>query len=231
MRIVALGFALAAAVLGTAPARAHDLLLERSGGGFALHAGHPGGEAGAVDPATVKEVRCLRAGEPVRALVPHAAEAGTVRADGACDAASASVDLGFFVLTPDGEKHLRKQDAPDAVKSWRSRQFAKWVNARARGAGAPLGDAFEIVPVTDLARARVGDKVTVRVLLDGRPAAGAVVAMGHERLAETSSAGEARVRVRHGALESISATLRRPVAGPDADTEVLEASLSFEVTP
>jgi nickel transport protein len=230
MRTVALGFALCAAVLGTSAARAHELWLERSGGGFALRGGHPGGEAEAVDPATVKEVRCARAGEPVRALPPRA-DAGAVRVDGACDAASAFVDHGFFVLTPDGEKHLRKRDAPDAVRSWRSRQFAKWVDARARAASAPLGDALEIVPVTDLARARVGDKVTVRVLLDGRAAPGAVVAMGHERLAETSSAGEARVRVRHAALESISATLRRPLGTADADTEVLEASLSFEVAP
>lgn len=231
MRTATLGFALCASVLGPTAARAHDLWLERSGGGFALRAGHLGGESEAVDPASVNEVRCARAGQPVHTLAPARAEDGAVRVEGACDAASALVDHGFFVLTPDGEKHLRKRDAPDAVRSWRSRQFAKWVDVRARSAAAPLGDALEIVPVTDLGKARVGDKVTVRVLLDGKPAAGAVVAMGHERLAETSSAGEARVRVRHAALESISATVRRPLGNADADTEVLEASLSFEVAP
>jgi nickel transport protein len=229
MRTVRLGFALCAAVLGPARARAHDLWLERSGGGFALRAGHLGGESEAIDPSSVKEVRCARAGEPVRALAPRADERGTMRVEGRCDAASAFVDHGFFVLTPDGEKHLRKSEAPDAVRSWRSRQFAKWLDARAPAVAPPLGDALEILPVTDLARARVGEKITLRVLLDGRPAPGAIVSVGHERLAETSSAGEARVKVRHAGLESISATLRRRLGTPDADTEVLEASLSFEV--
>jgi nickel transport protein len=229
MKKAGLGVALCAAVLGAPPARAHELWLERSGGGFALRAGHLGGETEAVDPATVRAVRCVRAGAPVRELAPRAAEGGTVRVEGRCDAASAFVDHGFFVVTPDGEKHLRKREAPDAVRSWRSRQFAKWVDARAPAAPPPLGDALEILPVTELARARVGDKVTLRVLLEGRPAPGAIVSVGHERLAETSSAGEARIRVRHAGLESVSATLRRPLGTPDADTEVLEASLSFEV--
>lgn len=228
MRIVVLRFAVCAAVLGPAQARAHDLRLERSGGGFALRAGHAGGGTEAIDPSIVKEVHCARAGEPVRVLAPRAGEGGTVRVDGRCDAASALVDHGFFVVTPDGEKHLRKSEARDAVKSWRSRQFAKWLDARAPVA-PPFGDALEIVPVTDLARARVGEKLTLRVLLDGRPVAGAIVSVGHERLAETSSAGEARVKVRRAGLESISATFRRPLGTPDADTEVLEASLSFEV--
>lgn len=226
------GVALALAAVGLAPdrAHAHDLWMDRSADGFVLRAGHRGGEVVPLDPAKVKAFRCARAGEPPRALaaMPRA-EGGEVRVAGRCDAASALVDHGFFVLTPDGEKNLRRGEAPDAVRSWRSRQFAKWVDARSSAAAAPLGDALEIVPVTDLARARVGEKVTVRVLVEGAPAQGAVVSIGHEPLAETGRTGEARVKVRHGGLESITATLRRPLGSPDAETDLLEASLSFEV--
>jgi nickel transport protein len=229
MRKVALGFALCATALGPARAGAHDLWLERTARGFLLRAGHAGHEAIPLDVSAVSEVRCARAGEPVHPLTPRPDRRGAVRVEGSCDAVSAFVDQGFFVLTPNGEKHLRKGEAPDAVRSWRSRQYAKWIDARVPGAAAPLGDALEIVPVTDLARARAGERVTVRVLLEGRVARGAIVSMGHERLAETSSAGEARVKVRHAGLASISATLQRPLGTPDADTEVLEASLSFEV--
>ena len=222
-----------AAALGPARARAHDLWLERSADGFVLRAGHRGAEASALDAATLRGVRCARAGDGVRALDGARGEGGAIRVAGRCDAASAAVDLGFWVLTPDGEKPLRRSQAPDAVRSWRSLQFAKWVDVRSREAAAVLGDALELVPVTDLARARVGEKVTVRVLVDGRPAPGAVIAIGHEPLGETDSGGAARVKVRHAGLETISATLRRPLGGPgaDADTEVLEASLSFEVAP
>ncbi|HEY6100136.1 MAG TPA: DUF4198 domain-containing protein [Anaeromyxobacter sp.] len=230
MRNVGLALALGAAVLGPARTPAHDLWLERSADGFVLRAGHRGAEAAGIDAASVEAVRCARAGEPSRALDPPRRGAdGALRIAGRCDAASALVDHGFFVLTPDGEKHLKRSEAPDAVRSWRSRQFAKWVDARSTAAPAPLGDALEIVPVTDLARARVGAKITLRVLLEGRPAPGAIVSMGHQQLAETASSGEARVKVRHSGLESVTASLKRPLGTPDADTEVLEASLSFEV--
>jgi hypothetical protein len=38
-----------------------------------------------------------------------------------------------------------------------------------------------------------------------------------------------RLKLRSAGLETISATLRRKLSSPEADTEVLEASLSFEV--
>lgn len=224
-----LALALCAAIV-PALSRAHELWLERSGGELVLRAGHPGAETSPIDPANVRVMRCARAGGAVRTLdVPHRAEGGAVRVAARCDAASVFVDLGFFVLTPDGERHGRRSEAPDAVKSWRARQFAKWVDVASPAAAAPLGDALEIVPVTELSRARVGGKVTVRVLLDGRPMPGAVVSLGHHALAETASSGEARVKVRHVGLETISATVRRPLGTPDAETDVLEASLSFEV--
>jgi nickel transport protein len=218
------------AAIGPALSRAHELWLERSGGELVLQAGHPGEKTSRIDPASIRSIRCARAGEEVQTLAPPLrADGGTVRVPARCDAASVSLDLGFFVLTPDGEKHARRSEAPDAVKSWRARQFAKWVDVASAAAATPLGDALEMVPVTELSRARVGEKVTVRVLLDGHPAPGAIVSLGHHALAETGSSGEARVKVRHAGLESISATVRRPLGTPDAETDLLEASLSFEV--
>jgi hypothetical protein len=222
----------AVATWATLPSRAegHELWLERAADGFVLRGGHRGGEAVAVDPAKVKVVRCVRAGEPARALTP-AASGPELRVSARCDAISALVEHGFFVLTPDGERNVPRTEAPDAVESWRSRQLAKWVDARSASAAAPLGDLLELVPITDLARARRGGKVTVRVLLEGKPVAGAVVSIGHEALAETGRSGEARVAVRHAGAETISAVVRRPLGVPEAETDVLEASLTFEVSP
>jgi hypothetical protein len=115
------------------------------------------------------------------------------------------------------------------VRSWASRQFAKWVDARQPGAAAAvLGEELELVAVTDLVKARQGDKVTFRLLTRGKPVAGGVVAIDHRPLGETDSAGEVRLRLRSASLETVSATLRRKLATPEADAEVLEASLSFE---
>jgi hypothetical protein len=219
-----------AAMLACLAARvpAHELWIEREPDGFVLRSGHRGAEVVPLDPAKLKSVRCV-SGEAVRDASRLARVAGSeVRIAAACEVLVAALDHGYYVLTPDGERNVPRTRAPDAVKAWRARQWAKWVDARAPAAAAPLGDGLELVPVTELARARTGDKVTVRVLLDGKPVIGAIVSIGHAALAETGASGEARVKVRHR-VESISAALRRPLESPEAEWDVLEATLAFEV--
>jgi hypothetical protein len=209
-------------------AAAHELWIERDADAFVVRSGHRGAEGVAVDPAKLRTIRCVSGGA-VRDVAAAAAFAGgSIRVAARCDVLVAGLDHGYFVLTPDGERNVPRTQAPDAVKAWRARQWAKWVDARSSAAGTPLGEGLELVAVTDLAHARIGEKITIRVLLDGRPAAGAIVSIGHDALAETGANGEARVKVRHRS-ESISAALRRPLRSPEAEWDVLEASLGFEV--
>ena len=125
---------------------AHDLWIEPGPGGFVLRHGHRGGELLEIDAAKVKAIRCAARGgaEPPRDVRPEAAfEGREVTVPARCFAASAFLDAGYFSLTPDGEVNLPKDRTRDAVKSWRSRQFAKWVDARALGSAAPLGDTLD----------------------------------------------------------------------------------------
>ena len=212
-------------------ALAHDLWLEVNGGALVLRYGHRGGEALPLDAAKVKTISCLSmaGGAPVDLRAGAAVAEREVRATASCAVAGAFLDGGTWSLTPDGEKNLPKSRVPDAVKAWESRQFAKWLDVRSPHARSPLGERFEIVPVTDLATVHTGDKATFRVRLEGRPVSGATVAIDHHPLGETDSAGEVRVKVRATDVECIEASLRRPLASPDADTQVWEASLTFEV--
>lgn len=212
-------------------AGAHDLWLERQGDALVLRYGHRGGEALALDAARVKTVRCLApSGEgPTDVRDRTTATGRELIVAATCSAASVFLDGGTWCLTPDGEKNLPKSRCPDAVKAWESRQFAKWVDVRSPQARVPLGERFEIVPVTDLATVRTGDKATFRVLQDGKPVNGATLAIDHKPLGETDSAGQVRVKIRAADVESVSASLRRPLRSPDADAEVWEASLTFEV--
>jgi uncharacterized GH25 family protein len=209
---------------------AHDFWLERGGSGLVLRYGHRGHETLAIEPAKVRAVRCVEKGAQ-RDLLPTATfSAKEIAFAGRCDAASAFWDGGYWSLTPDGEVNRPRTEVPQAVKAWASRQFAKWVDARSPTASSlVLGDELELVPVGDISRARQGDKITVRVLSGGRPVRDAVVAVDHKPLGESDSAGEVRVRLRADAVETLSATLRRKLATPEAETLVLEASLSFEV--
>jgi nickel transport protein len=209
-------------------AAAHDTWIERDAEGLVLRSGHRGAEVVPVELAHLKGLRCVSGGATRDVSQGATPSGGAVRVAARCDVLVGALDHGYYVLTPDGERNVPRTQAPDAVKAWRARQWAKWVDARSPAASVPLGDGLELVPVTDLARAHTGEKVTVRVLLDGKPVAGVVVAIGHAALAETGASGEARVKVRHD-VESISATLRRPLHGPEAESDVLEASLTFEV--
>ncbi len=218
-----------AALVAPSLATAHDFWLEPAGNGFLLRYGHRGGELLAIEAARVKTLRCVEKGaaRDVMASATFAPREVTVQAR--CDAISAFHYGGFYSLTPDGEVNLPRTKVQSVVKAWESKQFAKWVDARSPAAGTPLGDELEIVPASDLARARNGDKIGVRVLYQGKPVSGAIVAIDHRPIGETDSHGETRLRLRTAGVESLTASLRRPVSTPEADAIVLEASLTFAV--
>lgn len=217
-------------LLFASSALAHDFWLERQGGSFLLRYGHHGGEVLPLDAGKVKRLSCRKdkgAPQDLRAAAVVAPKQLSLTAT--CAVSSAFFDGGFYSLTPDGEKNLPKNQVPDAVKSWRSKQFAKWIDVRSPLGKEPLGDELEIVPVTDLAKVKTGDKASFRVLLAGKPLAGAILAIDHKPLGETDEQGEARIKVRAKDVEQVSASFRRPVKSAEADSEVFEASLTFEV--
>ncbi len=221
-----------ALVLLPSLAHAHDFWFEHEGDAFVLQYGHRGGKVLAIEAAKLKSIRCLPRGGASKEVLPQAVfSPTTVTIRASCEAVSAFYHGGYWSKTPDGDKNLPKNRAGDAVSSWESMQFAKWVNARNAAASAPLGDLLEIVPVTDLSGVKQGDKVTVRVLLQGKPVSSAIASMDHKPLGETDGAGQVRLRVRASTLETISVSIKRPLARPEADQQVLEASLSFEVNP
>jgi nickel transport protein len=220
----------AACLAVPAGARAHDLWLEPQGGVLVLRYGHRGGEVLDLDASRIRIVLCRSGASPaVDVRASSTTGPKELRTPSRCDAASAFLDGGFWSLTPDGERNLPRNAVPDAVRSWQSRQFAKWIDVRSPAAASPLGAELEIVPVSDLSHVRQGDKATFRVLWQGKPVAGAILAIDHGPLGETDAAGECRVKVRAAEVESVSATLKRPLGTPEADTLVAEASLTFGV--
>jgi uncharacterized GH25 family protein len=227
----AVGLAAVLSVLGlSGRSLAHDFWLERQGEAFLLRYGHHGGEALPLDASKLKSLSCRKGKGAAENLLRAAVVAPKqVSLKAACAVASAFYDGGFYSLTPDGEKNLPKNQVADAVKAWRSRQFAKWVDAKSPLAGQSLGDEFEIVPASDLGKVKTGDKATFRVLLAGKPLAGAILALDHKPLGETDDQGEARIKIRATDVEQVSASFRRPVKSAEADSEVFEASLTFEV--
>jgi nickel transport protein len=217
-------------VLSSAPALAHDFWLEKQASTFLLRYGHRGAETLPLDAAKMRSLTCRKDKGAAENLLGSAQVSPTqLSLTAPCSVLSAFFDGGFYSLTPDGEKNLPKNKVPDAVKSWRSKQFAKWIDVRSPLAAQAQGDEFEIVPMSDLSKVKTGDKATFRVLLGGKPVSGAVLSIGHKALGDTDDHGEVRVKVRASDVESVSASYRRVIQSTDADSEVFEASLTFEV--
>lgn len=214
----------------TSSALAHDLWLEPQEGAFVLRYGHRGHEALPLEASKLQSLSCRKNSGATQNLLKSAVLAPKqISLQASCAVLSAFLDGGFWSLTPDGEKNLPKNKVQGAVKAWRSKQFAKWVDVSSALANQPLGDEFEIVPVSDLSKVKTGSKATFRVLLAGKPLPGAAVAIDHKPLAETDDQGQARIMIRGSGRESVSVSWRRAVKTAEADSEVFEASLTFEV--
>lgn len=220
---------LGALLMSNSLALAHDLWVEKRQGEFGVHRGHRGGELMPIALKDVLEVRCLTPDGQVRKDLHLQGNDFALTVSQDCVAFALSYSGGEWCLTPNGEKNLPRERCLGAVQTWSSLSVGKWVSAPSPLSFLPLGARFEILPVTDLATVRTGDKATFRVLLDGAPVEGALVTIGHKTLGETNKAGEIRVKIRATDLETISAAYRRPVPSVSNHYEIFEGSLSFEV--
>ena len=211
---------------------AHDLWVEPDGGGYrVLYGHHPAvSHAGAREiplaAEAVRQVICLEQGGGHR---PAQIGSGPpVRVEGDCAVIYVLTSSGYWTRTTAGTRNIRKTEAAAPLGSWQSFEsvthVSAWGPAAAGGVGAPL----EIVPLQDPLGLRDGDKLAVQVLADGKPVAGAVVSYDGKARGETGRDGTLNVRVRHGGLQLIQASLRTPHPGPEADEVVHTTALTFQ---
>jgi nickel transport protein len=218
-------------LLASAAIRAHDLWLEPSGDGFALyqghrHSAHAGADLVPYDPAIVKSLLCVDAAgvsrrRPLSGKYP-------VHLGVDCVSAFVSVSSGYWTKTAWETKNVPKtQVSAGVVKSWLSeeslKRLGKWQGAQ------PLTDALEIVPMSDPATLKPGDKLTVMVTEHKRPTAGVPVAYEGDTRGATGADGKVAIRIRHGGIQLIEASLETPLTDGKADTLIRTTALQFEL--
>jgi hypothetical protein len=212
-------------------AAAHDLWVEPSAGGYTLRYGHhpqvshDGARELVYSPGIVRSVSCLDA-----AGSPRPARVGTtapVEIGGECAVLYVLTSSGYWTKTPAGTKNVKKTEAGSPLGSWQSFESVKHVARWGPGAANPLGTALEIVPGQDPLVLRDGDKLSLRVLANGQPAADAVVTYDGKPRGQTGPDGTLNIRVRHGGLQLIQASVRGPHAGPEADEVAHTTALTF----
>ena len=134
---------------------------------------------------------------------------------------------GYWTKTTAGTRNVRKTEAASPLNAWQSFESVKHLSGWGPAAANPVGAPLEIVPAGDPLALRDGDKLAVRVLADGKPVAGAVVMYDGKVRGETGADGTVNVRIRHGGMQLIQASVRTPNPGPEADEVVHTTALTF----
>lgn len=238
VRAGALG-ALAAAILGVAPRlHAHTVWLEPAVGANDRWDVRFGGHAGKVlsfDPAKLRTVEAWDAGGRPLAIEREArADGVTVAVRGRPATIAMHLDNGIHTRVAGGPSVEKPMDeVPGATKATWAPKWYKAIVAWNDRATRPIGQRFEVVPLA-ATPPRAGRPMQVRVLIDGKPAAGVRVGHGEEPpegARPTGADGVAEYVPTPGA-NRLWAGRRDPVVGNPKYTELsYEYVLAFEAQP
>jgi nickel transport protein len=226
---------LPALLLGTLcalPALAHDLWLEREGKALVLqqghkHSSHAGNESIPYEPGFVKAALCLGTDGGTKPLPPAKASPWKGGAD--CAALLVSVSSGYWSKTPWETKNLPKTEVQGTLRSWLSEESVKRIDRWTAAAAQTLGDGLEIVPLANPLALKPEDKLTVRVTDNRKPVAGVPVAYGGDTRGATGGDGTIAIRIRHGGVNLISASIETPLADGKADLRIRSTTLQFDL--
>lgn len=160
-----------------------------------------------------------------------------VFASGDVYAMSIMYDFGYYTFTPKGHFSQKRSDITDkeganeVVQTRKiykiGKSIFKWDEKVAN-----LGLKFEIVPLQNPLELKVGDKLKVKVLLDGKPISGVEFEDQNDDIdgIATDKNGEATLTLSKpkDGLQIIAAGIKMPNLDKDADTLQLTATLSFK---
>lgn len=214
------------------PAAAHDLWLEKEGGGHVLLQGHRSGAHAGAERAPyaagfVQQALCADAQGKAKPLTVAAGYPAKLAGD--CAALFVAASSGYWTKTAWETKNVPKTGIPGVLKSWRSEDLVKRLNRWSAALARPLTAGLEITPVDDPFRLGVDDKLAVRVTLGGKPRAGVPVAYDGATRGATGDDGTVVLRIRHGGLQMIAASLESPLEDGQADTLIRATTLNFEL--
>ena len=208
---------------------AHEYWIDKEGRRYVLQQGHKssahaGAPAVPFDPAIVTQRVCIdRNGKSL--LVRHAGSLAAVEAD--CAQISFHLSSGYWTKTPYDTVNRPKTEVKGALQSWLSQEAVTRVDLWSPALSKPALPGLALVLTASPAALRPGDKFTLQALLDGKPTAAIPVAYDGETRGFTDTEGRINLRVRHGGLQQISASLESPLNDGKADVLIRGATLNF----
>lgn len=216
--------------LVAAAAQAHDAWIEPRDGKLLVLFGHDD-KIEPVVPAKVKSIMAINSdGTTSPAQLATAGKNQSVAVTGKPVMLTLHYDNGYWTKTTSGSKNAPKNEVPDAISASHVVKLAKTILSWSAAVTKPLGQQLEIVPLATTAPA-AGGSLTVQVLWEGKPLAGAKVARaeyGNEKPIETDADGKASVPVVAG-RQMIATSYKKDLTGDTrADSYSVSANLGFE---
>lgn len=225
---------LCAVLLGSfsSPLLAHDLWIDRDGPLHTLaygheRSGHEGAKRLEYKPENMKLAACYGSAGQEQKF-----ELGTrypITLKGDCAASWFLVSSGYWSKTPYGTKNLPKGEAGAVIDSWLSFESVKRIDRWGDGLARPLTRELELVPTNNPLTLKPGDKLRLRVYLEGKPVANATVAYFGKPRGVTGGDGAMNIRLGESGFQLIEASLERPLTDGRADKLIHSASLQFDI--
>ncbi|WP_036271160.1 DUF4198 domain-containing protein [Methyloversatilis universalis] len=218
----------AACALGVLPVMAHDAWVELDGPRYPVLYGH-GADVLAYDATKVQRVRAWQGARELDVALDRSVQPVAAQGSGEPDLMTVEFDNGFWSKVGGEWKNLPRTAVPEASEAGQSLKFGKTVLRWTPRVRQPVGLRMEIVPLAERAP-RTGERLTLRVLFEGKPLAGAAVELdGHASAStlRTDERGEVSVPVRAG-RQLIGVSHVIPYAGPEAERTTLAANLRYQ---
>lgn len=220
--------------LFSASAFAHDLWIEKEGNAYVLlqghrHSAHEGAELVPYAASAVKGMLCLDSRGGSKSM--PVGQASPARFSGDCSALLATFSTGYWTKTAWETKNQAKTGIAGVIKSWYSEESLKYIERWSINAGSPVGSGLEITPTTNPLTLKAGDKLVVLVTDGGKQVAGVPVAYAGDTRGASGPDGKVAIRLRHGGLQLLEASLETPLTDGKADSSIRTASIQFEIAP
>ncbi|MGB9599645.1 MAG: DUF4198 domain-containing protein [Myxococcota bacterium] len=208
---------------------AHDLWVEEENGEFKLlyghkHSSHEGAAIMEYKPEFVKYVKCYSKGR-TQELNFEKVYPVSFKAD--CDEVYIMFSSGYWTKTVYGTKNVSKESEKQVVKSWFSIESVKYIRNLKLPNKTPISDDLEIVPLSDLSKIKIGDKLRIKVFYKGRPRKDVVVAYDDKPRGTTDEEGNINITLKKSGFQVISASITEKDDGVKADERITTTNLNF----
>ncbi len=208
---------------------AHQLWIEKGQSGFVLHYGHRKAAEGEkkfieYSAENIKRIICIKNGSQE---ILHTQFSYPLTIPQKCDVIQIDFSTGYWTKTVNGTVNTDKNSAKSPIFSWYSYESVIYINRWNKN--ILLSDGLYIWSLKNPLKAKVGEKLRLKLFFDGKPVSDVPVAYDGKVLGLTDKDGRINIRVKHKGLQHIEATFRKKVNTKKADYIVYTTTLNFEV--